>query len=426
LSEFADLIEIPRFARPNPDGPPFQRRPEPDRPNPDRPRLFRPAEWVLIQLDLDYIRNTVLPDLLQRDLGSDYQTQVVMAEKPSEFIFKRDGGAGAIGSADGSIRFFELRPELMMPRFGGGGGRRRMTMGPVLSMGAPDRGRWMLTVRHRAGSLDAVVSQARTRNLAVTTGLFALLVAAMAALVQFTRRSQKLAELQMEFVAGVSHELRTPLSVMRTAGHNLRGKVAADPVRVQRYGELIEEESEKLTAIVEQVLRFANVKVGRVIGVTEPVSVESLIDAAVQADRKLIDQSGCILERRIAPELPPVQGDPTTLKHALRNLLSNAAKYGRSGDWIGVSAALEPTGKVEIRIADHGPGIPADEVNRIFDPFYRGKSAVQDQIHGTGLGLSLAKRIIEAHDGTIAVQTEPGKGTEFIVLIPAAVQESAA
>ena len=75
---------------------------------------------------------------------------------------------------------------------------------------------------------------------------------------------------------------------------------------------------------------------------------------------------------------------------------------------------------VEIRVADHGPGIPQDELGHIFDTFYRGKRAVEDQIHGTGLGLSLVKRIIEAHAGTVTAQSEPGKGTEFVVRIPAA------
>lgn len=130
-------------------------------------------------------------------------------------------------------------------------------------------------MRHRAGSLDVLVERARRRNLAVTAAILLLMLAAIAALVQFTRRAQKLAELQMEFVAGASHELRTPLSVIRTAAHNLGGRVISNVNQVQRYGHLIKHEAEKLTGIVEQVLLFSNAKAGRVIGAREIVSFDT-------------------------------------------------------------------------------------------------------------------------------------------------------
>ena len=186
---------------------------------------------------------------------------------------------------------------------------------------------------------------------------------------------------------------------------------------------LIQDESEKLTAIVEQVLRFANVEAGRSVGASEPVSVGEVLEEAIATDRRLIDESHCVLEKRVDSELPTVLGDATMLKHAFGNLISNAAKHGKGGDWIGVSAVRNGTPdrpEIEVRVQDHGNGIPADELNLVFDPFYRGRRAVADQVHGTGLGLSLTKRIIEAHHGSIAVTSEVGKGTEFIVRIPAA------
>ena len=109
------------------------------------------------------------------------------------------------------------------------------------------------------------------------------------------------------------------------------------------------------------------------------------------------------------------------MKHALQNLIENAVKYG--GDWVGVSAAAM-SGNVEIRVADHGPGIPDDEQPHIFDPFFRRRRrALSDQVHGTGLGLSLVKKIIEAHGGTIRVESRPMQGSEFIVCMPAAPTE---
>jgi signal transduction histidine kinase len=274
-----------------------------------------------------------------------------------------------------------------------------------------------MLVRHRAGSLEAVVARARWRNLAVTAGVLLLMVASVAALVRFTRRAQKLAELQMDFVAGVSHELRTPLAVIHTAAYNLRGGVARDPSQVERYGILIQQESGRLKEMVEQVLQFAGAKAGWVIQKREPVPVEAVIEAAIQESR-------CVVEREIDPGLPSILGDAVALQHVLENLIGNAAKYGKDGgNWIGVFASKtreKEQEMVEIRVADRGPGIPEDEQKHIFEPFFRGRRAVQDQIHGAGLGLNLAKKIVEAHGGSIRVKSEPMKGTEFTVRLPAA------
>jgi two-component system phosphate regulon sensor histidine kinase PhoR len=118
-----------------------------------------------------------------------------------------------------------------------------------------------------------------------------------------------------------------------------------------------------------------------------------------------------------------VLADKLAMKHALQNLVDNALKYGtEQNSWIGVfaSAVKDETGSsVEVRVADHGPGIPLNEQPRIFDPFFRGQRALQDQVHGTGLGLNLVKKIVEAHGGTIWVNSQPAKGTEFVVRIPA-------
>ena len=288
----------------------------------------------------------------------------------------------------------------------------------------PSAGRWQVYVRNRAGSLEAVVARARRLNLAVTTGVLLLLLVCAAALIRFTRRAQRLAELQMGFVAGVSHELRTPLTVLHTAGYNLRGKMAHNPAQVEKYGALIQQESGRLKELVEQVLRFAGAEAGQVIHAPEPLSVESVIEQTMESSKAVIEGAHCVVEKTVEPGLPPIMGDPMALKHALENLVGNAAKYGANGsNWIGIFAT-RATDKgrtlVEIRVADRGPGIPVEEQDRIFDPFFRGQKAVQDQVHGTGLGLNLVKKIVEAHGGTIRVKSEPMKGAEFIVRIPEA------
>src|SRR5262249_46355631 len=140
-----------------------------------------------------------------------------------------------------------------------------------------------------------------------------------------------------------------------------------------------------------------------------------------------MDGAPLAVEKHIEPNLPLVLADSLAMRHAIQNLVENALKYGTEGsNWIGLFATSVdgPDGRVvEIRVADHGPGIPYDEQKQIFDPFFRGRRAVRDQVHGTGLGLNLVKRIVEAHGGTIRVQSEPMQGTEFVVRIPAAPPE---
>lgn len=409
------VIEVPRFGDFGP---------------PDREHGPGDQEWLLLEVDAPYVASTVLPEILARHLGnnyqSDYQIEVFARFNPETLVFSSDKAA-RIDQPDASITLFDVAlqgpgrggPGPGPPRpHGPGRGAPSKGQGPGFGFGPPGdpgRGRWQLSIRPRAGSLDAVVASARRRNLAVSGAILLLLLATGFALVRFSRRAQRLAEIEMEFVTGVSHELRTPLTVIRTAAFNLRGRLSGDPGQVERYGSLIQQESEKLTAIVEQVLQFARAKTGRVIQEREPVSVQRLIEDSFQT----WEDSPYRVDMQIEPGLPMINGDAIALRRALRNLIDNALKYG--GDWIGVfaRAVAGPRGtSVEVRIADRGPGIPPDEQKHIFDAFFRGRRSLRDQIHGTGLGLSLVKKIIEAHGGTVEVQSEPGAGSSFILRIP--------
>ena len=370
--------------------------------------------WQLLEFNLDYVRGTVIPRLMRRYLSSggqpDYDAELV------------DGRLTWSGEGDDSVALGDLRPErgpgppaaMDMPR--------RDAPPPPPD---PGRGLWRLRVRRRAGSLEALVAQTRERNLAIAAGILLLIAATIATLARSTRRAQQLARQQMDFVAGVSHELRTPLTVIRTAGFNLRGKLAARPDQVARYGSLIQAESEKLQTLVERVLQFARIEAGHPVGAREPVAVDALL-----GDDLLFGsgaESGAHVERSIDPHLPRVLGDAVGLRQAIRNLVDNAVKYGADGaGWVGLQAhavAGKQGPMVEICVADHGPGIPPHEQKHIFEPFFRGRNALRDQVHGTGLGLSLAKKIVEAHGGTIRVRSELLKGAEFIVQIPTVPQE---
>ncbi len=400
----------------------------------------RESEWLLLELNRDYIRRTVLPEMLNKYLGRDgrldYDVTVLLNGDPALVIYDSLPKHPDIltTNADASAPMLDIRPP---PQFGRasdrpvnrrawGPGRPRGPGGPPPDAGPANFGpwRWRILVRHRAGSLEALVSQTRRRNLAISAGVLALIMATVAMLVRFSRQAQRLAELQIGFVAGVSHDLRTPVTVIRTCAYNLRsGRFRTRPDQVERYGQLIEAESEKLEALVEQVLRFASAEAGHVAREREPVAIGNLIEEELDSKRAALEDRHIVLEDRIGTDLPMVLADGSALRHALQNLLDNALKYGtKDSRWIGVYAdtiAGEKGEMVEIRVADHGPGIPADERDRIFDAFFRGRRAAQDQVRGTGIGLNLVKKIIEAHGGAIHVRSEPGKGTEFIVSLPA-------
>ncbi len=405
----------------------------------DYPRFAGPGrgteqDWLLLDVDRSFAGGVILPDLLSQylmaDFRSQYRVEIVVRANPSDLIFGTDSGQAPSSASRAQATVTLLDP--LRPNRGGVRGPAPVPLpaGPgrgVLSDSG--RGRWLLSVWLRKGSLETVVASARRRNLAISAAMLLLLLATGAALAQFSRRAQRLAEVEMDFVAGVSHELRTPLTVIRTAAFNLRGKVASNPSQVERYGALIQQESERLSAIVEQVLRFASAKAGRVVQERQPVSVAGLIGETLQSTKSMLEDAACEVETRLEPGLPPVSGDSLALRHALQNLLANAAKYGGAGRQpIAISARAVPgaTGKaqeIEIRVADHGSGIPAEEQKHVFDAFFRGRKAVQDQVHGTGLGLHLVKKIVEAHGGSVSLESEPGAGSTFIVRIPAAPAE---
>jgi len=395
-------------------------------PEPGRPDAgFGPSPYLIFDFSPVYARDVLLPELLQRYLETggilEYQVEVLSRQRTPLVVYQSDPGIRVAAGADASVGLFETPYNQIFRPASGPGGRGR---GPARGGPLPDSGRWQMFVRHRAGSLEAVVAQARFRNLAVTAGVLLLMMASVAALITYTRRAQRLAALQMDFVAGISHELRTPLTVISTAAYNLRGKLAANPAQVERYGVLIQQESGRLKDLVEQVLRFSGATAGRVIQNPEPLSVPELLEDTLESVKAVFQQAGCTVEKHIDPGLPLVMGDPMALQQALQNLLHNAAKHG-AGDshWVGVSACragTEARPAVEIRVADRGPGIPAGEQAHIFEPFFRGRRALEDQIHGTGLGLNLAMKIVQAHGGSIQVKSAAMKGAEFIVRLPAA------
>ena len=394
--------------------------------------------FTVVQLDLDHVRDEVMPALTERHFantdGDRYRVAVVNASDPAETLYLSDPTAPiSIEQADEVVPLYgAFRDPLAFLRGVGGRGdgrargdvRRRGFGGAVgldaRALSARDGARWALLVQHQSGSLQAAVASVRRRNLAISFGILILLSGSIGLLAASSRRAQRLAQQQMEFVAGVSHELRTPIAVIHSAAENLsQGLVSGD--RIKRYGQTIETESRRLGEMVERVLQYAGIASGLGAGARVPLNPGELIDAAIASETQVLGPVN--VQRMIEPDLPPVLGDARALQSVVQNLLANAVKYGGVDGWVGIRAERASRGRrVEVRITieDHGPGIPSEELPHIFEPFYRGAHAISRQVHGNGLGLALVKQIVTAHGGDVSVSTHPGAGSAFTICLPSA------
>jgi signal transduction histidine kinase len=300
---------------------------------------------------------------------------------------------------------------------------------------------WYVNVQHPAGSLDAAVANARARNLLVSFGVLLLLGTSMGLVLLSSARARRLAAQQMEFVAGVSHELRTPLAVIRSAAENLADGIVNDEKGVRKYGALIAGEGRRLTQMVEQVMTFAGLQAGRPGFDVRPVDVAPVIDNAVVAMAPFIHERGAEITSEVPPALPMILADAPAVARCLENLIANALKYGGDPVRIQIVARAHRRGVkqvtpgengrtqrvlvarrsfVEITVQDNGEGIAARDLPHIFEPFYRGADAIAKQIHGSGLGLSLVRRIMEELGGSVTVKTEAGHGSAFTLHLPVA------
>ena len=221
---------------------------------------------------------------------------------------------------------------------------------------------------------------------------------------------------QQRFIADASHELRTPLAVLRG-----ETEVALEQNRgAEDYREslaLIKDEAERLTRIVENLFILARQPVDQHSIMKEPLRLNEVVSECVRSAQVLATQRGLRLHLDGATSEVNFTGDDEMLKRMLLNLLDNAVKYTAPGGDVGVALSTQ-NGSARIVVIDSGIGIPSVDQPRIFDRFYRVDKARSRALGGAGLGLSIAKWIVEAHGGTIAVQSIPTQGSEFIVDLP--------
>ncbi len=228
------------------------------------------------------------------------------------------------------------------------------------------------------------------------------------------RRHEKM---QKEFVSNVSHELRTPITAVRVTAEALLAGAKDDEDLVDRFLTNIVAESDRLSALIDDLMDIAKRESGITRTDRTDVGVIAAMERAYMTVRPQAEQSGISVQLN-APEGLTAYADETQLVQVIRNLLDNAVKYTSAGGEVVVSAAGGEPG-VLISVSDTGIGIPHGEVDRIFERFYRVDKARSRRIGGTGLGLAIVKDIVDAHGGRIEVDTELGKGSVFRVTLPA-------
>jgi two-component system, OmpR family, phosphate regulon sensor histidine kinase PhoR len=237
----------------------------------------------------------------------------------------------------------------------------------------------------------------------------------------FIRHQRNLSELQIDFVSKVSHELRTPLTSIRMFTETLEMR-RDDPEAVKVCIEALTRESSRLQGLIDRLLDWGRMESGRRVYEMREQRIDDIVDEAVEVFEPT--RTGRLaVHRHVNGDPPPVWCDRAALVDVFVNLLSNAYKYGSKAR---VDVTIEPREKgVAVVVKDHGMGIARHEHKRIFERFYRVDDLLARQQEGSGLGLAIVQHVVRAHKGKVTVDSEPGKGSAFTVLLPVGVPKEA-
>nr|BCX01894.1 MAG: hypothetical protein KatS3mg041_1940 [Bacteroidota bacterium] len=252
-----------------------------------------------------------------------------------------------------------------------------------------------------------------------------VLILALMLVYRMAAREMELARLKADFVSNVSHELKTPLAKIRFFTEMLRSGHARTPDRRAQYLAIIEQECERLTRLVDNVLDFARIERGQMQYSMQPVDLSALLEQILHTFGTLYRSRGYQLRVERSANLPStIEADPGALTQAVVNLLDNAVKYSQPHE---IRIRLDRSdGYVRLSVQDQGVGIPREHLPYIFRSFYRIESGLTQRASGSGLGLAVVQHIVRAHRGRIEVESEPGRGSTFTLLLPITQSQSKA
>lgn len=339
--------------------------------------------YVVLEADLDYIRRELLPKLFDDPLA---RGRFNITDENNHLVVGRS--LTAAGEFLVSTRF----PTTLY--------------------------KWRLAVAPR----QAPELEARARRRGVVEGSYVgasllVILAGVSFLLFAARQEEQLNTLKSDFIATVSHELKTPLSLIRMFGEMLAGERAPTPEKRAQYLEIIVRESERLSALIENVLDFARLEQGRAAYEFTASDLGAVVLRDAEAFRFRAHRERPALVTEIADGIAPVRLDARAMQVLLFNLLDNAFKYAGDTDVVVVRARQEGARAI-IEVEDRGPGIDPEDARKIFERFYRGRAVRSGGPRGTGIGLALVKHIARAHGGDVTAHAASPTGTIFRVAIP--------
>jgi signal transduction histidine kinase len=277
---------------------------------------------------------------------------------------------------------------------------------------------WRVGIRDACTSPEELAAHQFRNNMMWTGGAFVVLIGAIGLAAGSVARQMRLSQMKSDFVSNVSHELRTPLSSIRVFGEYMRlGRVTKDD-KIREYGEYIEAESRRLTALINNILDFSKIESAEKQYRFCPTDVVELVEHTVAGFEMPLRESGVSISFAAEGPCPPLLPiDKDAIAQVVVNLLDNAVKYSNGNKKIDVTVT-GARDDVRIQVRDHGIGIPPSERKKIFEKFYRVGSGLVHDVKGSGLGLSIVQHVAQAHGGSVEVESEVGRGSAFTIVLP--------
>jgi signal transduction histidine kinase len=275
----------------------------------------------------------------------------------------------------------------------------------------------VLAIKYPGTTIDEIGAKFLRYNYFVLAALSLVMAGGVFLTYRNISREMNLARLKSDFVANVSHELRTPLALIRLYAETLElGRLTAQE-KYKEYFRIIREESERLTALINNILDFSRIEAGRKEYDFKETDLAELVRTTLDSYRFQIEQNGFAFEENISGDIPPLNVDREAIARSLLNLVNNALKYSKDQKYIGVSL-YRSNGSVKLEVQDRGIGIATGEQDKIFEKFYRCGDPLVHNTKGSGLGLSLVRHIAQAHGGNVSVESVPDKGSKFTIALP--------
>jgi signal transduction histidine kinase len=353
-----------------------------------------------VVLDPDYMKQTFFPGMLD-ELTTENPTEE-KGERLAMMIYPADDDGG-----------HEDKP--LVASSGWSKGK------PEVSRKLDDVFRGLgLGIKFQGTSADAIGRRWVMQSFLILGALSVLMIGGLVLTYRSVSKEMALAHLKSDFVSNVSHELRTPLALIRLYAETLELGRITTPEKKEEYYRIIRKESERLTALINNILDFSRIEAGRKEYDFRETDIAELVRNTLDSYRYQIEQQGFAFEQNIDASIPAVRVDREAIARALVNLVNNALKYSAEDKFLGVKL-YRANDSLKLEVVDRGIGITRREQSKIFEKFYRTGDPLVHNTKGSGLGLSLVRHITRAHGGEVEVESSPGKGSKFILTLPLAV-----